>query len=99
MGASKTEQFTHIQRSFARTAKAIGHPARVAIIQHLTHVSFASNLELMQVTRLSETTVHQHLQELARAGLISGIFFGKLHYYGIHHRTADEIENLKKIFG
>lgn len=76
MGASKTEQFTHTQRSFARTAKAIGHPARVAIIQHLTQVRFASNLELTQVTRLSETTVHQHIQELTRAGLIAGFFLG-----------------------
>lgn len=98
MGATKKEQFTHIQRSFAKTAKAIGHPARVAIIQYLTDVRFASNKELTQVTGLSETTVHQHLQELVRAELISGVFFGKRHYYGLCYSSFDEVENLKRMF-
>lgn len=67
MGAIKSDQFTITQLAFARTAKAIGHPARIVIVQTLYRQTYASNIELTAVTHLSETTVHQHLQELLRA--------------------------------
>jgi len=35
MGATKTEVFTESQNQLADLAKAIGHPARIAILQYL----------------------------------------------------------------
>ena len=35
MGASKTFQYTHEQNKLARTAKALGHSARITIVEHL----------------------------------------------------------------
>jgi len=99
MGASKTKPFSTSQKSFARTAKAIGHPARVAILQHLTKEGADSNKALTKVTHLSETTIHQHLRELANAGLIGGLFYGKQHYYRILPEAYEYIENLKKVVG
>jgi ArsR family transcriptional regulator, arsenate/arsenite/antimonite-responsive transcriptional repressor len=98
MGASKTHQFTAKQRSFAAVAKALGHPARIAIVQHLMTCGYASNKHLAELTDLSEATVHQHLMELFRAGLISDRFAGKFHFYMIHHGTVRQVEELKKIF-
>jgi ArsR family transcriptional regulator len=98
MGASKTELFTPVQRSFARTAKAIGHPARVVIIQHLMKVHYSSNIALTDIVGLSETTVHQHLQELRKAGMVSDMFIGKNHFYVICGRAVQQIENLKLMF-
>lgn len=98
MGAIKADQFTTTQLSFARTAKAIGHPARIAIVQTLYRQIYASNLELSAITKLSETTVHQHLQELLRAGLISGFYHGKFHYYRMSDQMRKQIESLTGIF-
>jgi DNA-binding transcriptional ArsR family regulator len=97
MGASKIKVYTASQKSFARVAKAIGHPARVAIIQHLSKENYATNKDLMRITNLSETTVHQHLKELATAGLIAGRFIERQHYYRILPGTFERIENLKKV--
>lgn len=99
MGASKTKPFSASQKSFARIAKAVGHPARVAILQHLTKEDAVSNKALTKVTHLSETSVHQHLRELANAGLIGGFFYGKQHYYRILPEAYGYIENLKKVVG
>jgi len=97
MGASKIKAFTASQKSFARVAKAIGHPARVAIIQYLSKESCATNKELIRLTDLSETTVHQHLRELVKAGLIAGSFRGKQHFYRLLPSASERIENLKKV--
>ena len=97
MGASKIKAYTASQKSFARVAKAIGHPARVAIIQYLSKESCATNKELIRLTDLSETTVHQHLRELVKAGLIAGSFRGKQHFYRLLPSASERIENLKKV--
>ena len=39
MGLTKTEIFTDQQNTIALIAKAIGHPARVAILQHLIKIN------------------------------------------------------------
>ncbi|MDH4471499.1 MAG: winged helix-turn-helix domain-containing protein [Fluviicola sp.] len=97
MGASKIKVYTASQKSFARVAKAIGHPARVAIIQYLSKESYATNKDLIRITNLSEATVHQHLKELANAGLIAGRFIERQHHYRILPGTFERIENLKKV--
>jgi DNA-binding transcriptional ArsR family regulator len=99
MGASKIKAFTASQKSFARVAKAIGHPARVAIIQHLSQERYATNTAFMQLTNLSKATIHQHLKELVVAGLIVGTFIGNRHYYRLVPSAFDRIENLKKVIG
>jgi DNA-binding transcriptional ArsR family regulator len=99
MGASKIKAFTASQKSFARVAKAIGHPARVAIIQYLSKESVATNSALIQVTKLSKATVCQHIKELADAGLIAGTFTGNRHYYRLVPTAFERIENLKKVVG
>jgi DNA-binding transcriptional ArsR family regulator len=99
MGASKIKSFTATQKSFARVAKAIGHPARVAIVQYLTKESCATNSTLLQVTNLSKATVCQHLKELIDAGLIAGTFVGNRHYYRLVPSAFERIESLKKSLG
>jgi ArsR family transcriptional regulator len=97
MGASKIKAFTASQKSFARVAKAIGHPARVAIVQYLSKESCATNKEFIRITDLSEATVHQHLMELVKAGLIAGNFIGKQHFYRLLPSASERIENLRKV--
>jgi DNA-binding transcriptional ArsR family regulator len=72
MGLSKTSEFTVQQVRIAELAKALAHPARVAIVQHLLLAKECICGELVEVLPLSQSTVSQHLKEMKKAGLILG---------------------------
>ena len=72
MGASKTEHFTDKQNAIAVMAKALGHPARVAIIEYLLKVDTCICGDIVNELPLAQPTISQHLKELKEAGLIKG---------------------------
>jgi DNA-binding transcriptional ArsR family regulator len=57
---------------FARFAKALGHPARIAIIRHLSSLKSCCFTEIANDLPLAYSTVSEHLSELKHAGLIRG---------------------------
>src|SRR6188768_4591493 len=72
MGLTKTEGFTKTQIDLAAIAKALGHPARVAILQFLAEKKACVCGDIVDELPLSQSTVSQHLKELKKAGLIKG---------------------------
>jgi len=72
MGLTKTEDFTRIQNNLAAIAKALGHPARIAILQFLIEKRSCVCGDIVDELPLSQSTVSQHLKELKRVGLIKG---------------------------
>ena len=56
----------------AKFAKALGHPARIIIIKHLSNQSCCFTGDLLEVLPLAQSTISQHLKELKEAGLIMG---------------------------
>lgn len=72
MGVSKTEMFTDRQNEIALFAKVIGHPARVAILQHLFKLNSCVCGDLVNEIGLAQPTISQHLRELKLMGLIKG---------------------------
>ena len=72
LGATKTAHFSARQNKLANIAKALGHPARVAIIDHLLKVNSCICGELVTELPLSQPTISQHLKELKAVGLIKG---------------------------
>ena len=72
MGASKTEYFTDEQNKIAGICKALGHPARIAIIEHLMKVNACICGDLVNELPLAQPTISQHLKELKNAELIKG---------------------------
>ena len=56
----------------ARFAKALGHPARIAILRHLASLDTCRFTDISNELSLANSTVYQHLAELKRAGLIQG---------------------------
>jgi len=72
MGLSKTEEFTKTQNEIASIAKALGHPARIAILQYLSEQKSCVCGDIVEELPLSQSTVSQHLKELKKAGLIKG---------------------------
>jgi ArsR family transcriptional regulator len=72
MTYAKTTAFTDEQQQLARVAKALAHPARVAIIQLLASKHTCISGDIAAELPLSRTTVFQHLQELKALDLIRG---------------------------
>ncbi|WP_027126013.1 ArsR/SmtB family transcription factor [Gelidibacter mesophilus] len=72
MGISKTEIFTDQQNEISLFAKVFGHPARVAILQHLFKIDACICGDLVAEIGLSQPTISQHLKELKHLGLIKG---------------------------
>lgn len=72
MGATKTEEFTIKDNKIAKYAKALGHPARVAILKLLIKKQACICGDIVDELPLSQSTVSQHLKELKEAGLIKG---------------------------
>jgi len=72
MGASKSEKFTEKQNKLADYAKALSHPARVAIIEHLLETGTCICGDFVKELPLAQPTISQHLNELKIAGLLKG---------------------------
>jgi len=72
MGLTKTEEFTKVQNDLALLAKALGHPARIAILQFLADKKSCVCGDIVDELPLSQSTVSQHLKELKKVGLIKG---------------------------
>jgi DNA-binding transcriptional ArsR family regulator len=96
MGLTKTEEFTKAQNDLAILAKALGHPARVAILQFLIKSKACVCGDIVDELPLSQSTVSQHLSELKKAGLIKGDIDGPSVCYCIDEKTWTRA---KKIVG
>ena len=93
MGASKTEHFTDKQNSIAVLAKALGHPARVAIIEYLLKVNTCICGDIVNELPLAQPTISQHLKELKNAGIISGAIEGNSICYCIDEKAMQKLQN------
>jgi DNA-binding transcriptional ArsR family regulator len=98
MGLTKTEIFTEEQNKIALIAKAFGHPARVAILQHLFRIDACICGDLVNEIGLAQPTISQHLKELKNLGLIQGKIEGTSICYCINQKKWTEAEQLFKTF-
>ena len=89
MGATNTEHYTEQQNQIAVIAKALGHPARIAIIEHLMKVNQCICGDLVNELPLAQPTISQHLKELKNAGLIKGTIEGNSVCYCIDEKTFE----------
>jgi len=87
MGLTKTEEFTKTQNDLASLTKALGHPARIAIIQFLVKAKSCVCGDIVDELPLSQSTVSQHLKELKRVGLIKGDIDGPTTCYCIDEKV------------
>lgn len=93
MGVTKTDQFTDEQNKIAVIAKALGHPARVAIIEYLLKVDTCICGDIVNELPLAQATVSQHLKELKNAGLIKGNIEGTAVCYCIDEKTFEILKD------
>lgn len=96
MGLTKSEEFTKVQNDLAVITKALGHPARIAILQFLIKTKSCVCGDIVEELPLSQSTVSQHLSELKKAGLIKGNIDGPSVCYCIDEKAW---EKAKKMVG
>ena len=66
------KEYTATQEQLARFAKALGHPARIAIMNFLAKQETCYFGDIHEELPIAKATVSQHLKELKDAGLIQG---------------------------
>ena len=94
MGITKTELFEEKLNTMAARAKALGHPARLAIIEYiLDHHTCICN-DLVHELPLSQSTITQHLRELKQVGLIKGEIDGPKVNYCIDEKIWAETKDM-----
>lgn len=72
MKSSDNSNYSPEDVKIAQFAKALGHPARIAILRHLASLETCRFTDISNELSLANSTVFQHLAELKRAGLIQG---------------------------
>ena len=92
MGATKTEYFTDQQNQIATIAKAMGHPARIAIIEYLMKANECICGDIVNELPLAQPTVSQHLKELKNAGFIKGTIEGNSICYCVNEEVLNEFK-------
>lgn len=93
MATSKTEEFTIKQNKIAKYTRALGHPARVAILELLIKKQACICGDIVDELPLSQSTVSQHLKELKEAGLIKGDIDGVKVCYCIDEKEWENAKN------
>jgi DNA-binding transcriptional ArsR family regulator len=95
MGITKTALFTSEENELAIVLKALGHPARIAIMNYLAKMNECICGDLVNELPLAQPTISQHLKELKNAGLIQGTIEGTSICYCIN---SDGFEKIRFFF-
>ena len=92
MGITKSQIFSEEQNQLAKVAKVLGHPARIAILNHIINSNSCICNDLVDEIGLAQATISQHLKELKSIGIVSGTIEGKSICYCINNTRWVEIQ-------
>jgi ArsR family transcriptional regulator, arsenate/arsenite/antimonite-responsive transcriptional repressor len=93
MAYNKKEEFGKREQELADFAKALSHPARIAILGVLAKQTECICGEIVDVLPLAQSTVSQHLKELKAAGLIDGTVDGPRSCYCINWKAFEKFNS------
>ena len=94
----KTDLFPPDLARLAEVAKALGHPARLAILQTLADRGTCVCGEVVDELPLAQATVSQHLKALKEAGLVRGEVDGPRSCYCIDGDALREVTDALAAF-
>ena len=98
MGITKSEIFTEKQNKMATMLKALAHPARIAIIEHLINSQTCICGDLVEELGLAQATISHHLRELKTAGIIKGTVEGASICYCIDEKIWKQFKDQTQKF-
>ena len=79
-------------QTFAGICKALGHPARIRIVEHLKAIDHCICGEIVQILPLAQSTVSQHLKVLKAAGLVKGEVEGPRTCYYLDRKILETVQ-------
>lgn len=99
LGMIKKSVFAPKLQTLSAFAKAIAHPARLAILEYLAETQTCISGDISANLPLSRSTVSQHLNELKNLGLIHGSIDGLKVNYCLCNSTLNEyLQNFEDFF-
>lgn len=98
MGTTKTDIFDQEQNRLATIFKALGHPARIAILQYITAQNDCICKDLVEELGLAQATISQHLKELKSIGIIKGNIEGTSVCYCIDEEVWQRLKQEIDVF-
>ena len=94
MGITKTNIYSDHINKIANVAKVFAHPARVAMLKHISEQEGCICNDLVDEIGLSQATISQHLAVIGNAGLLDGTFEGKKKCYCLN---ADRFHEFQEV--
>ena len=91
MGITKIEGFSEKTTRMAETLKAVGHPARLSILEFLVKSPSCICGDIVDELPLAQSTVSRHLSELKKVGLIKGEITGNAVCYCLDENAWNEV--------
>ncbi len=98
MGATKSADYKQKETDLAKYAKALSHPARIAILNLLIKKQACICGDIVEELPLSQSTVSQHLKELKEAGIIKGEIEGNAVCYCIDEKVWSRVKLQMNLF-
>ena len=92
MAIHKKESFSQKEQELAEFAKALAHPARIAIVQQLIKAETCICGGLVEELGLAQSTISQHLNELKKAGIVKGCVEGTSTSYCIDEKVWKQVK-------
>jgi ArsR family transcriptional regulator len=86
--------FHRTDDELATLAKALAHPARVAILRHLLRRGECQCGHIVEAMPLAQATVSQHLKVLRDAGLVQGEIDGPRVCYCVNPAGVERLQRL-----
>ncbi|MDD4033356.1 MAG: arsenite methyltransferase [Bacteroidales bacterium] len=98
MGTTRTDIYSRQHKDLATMLKALGHPARIAILQYIISQQACICNHLVNQIGLAQPTISQHLKELKNAGIIKGNVEGTSICYCIDEEVWNRLKKLLEVF-
>ena len=92
MGITKTIGFSNETNEIAEILKALGHPARLEIVQYLMKSTSCVCGDIVDILPLAQSTVSKHLSELKKVGIIKGTIEGNNICYCLDEKVITKIQ-------
>lgn len=91
MGATKMHLYKDHQIEMAKLCKALGHPARIAIVEKLIEEDNLNCTDLRYYIPLAQSTISRHLKELHEVNILGFKVVGNNSFYHINTETVQQV--------
>lgn len=80
----------------AKAFKALGHPTRIKIVEHLIQINTCVCGEIVDIFPYSQSTISQHLKLLKESGIVCGEIEGPKTYFCVDKAVLNQIKTYVK---